>query len=459
MWRRLALAVSACIALAACATRPSIQEAPPIIFVPGNGDSVALYMTLAWRFESNGWPRERLYSIAPPYPMARDDDTRAQPGRGSAADGMAFLKSEVDKVLAATGASQVVLIGVSRGGYAIRNYIQNGGGDRAVSHVILGGVPNHGIYAIKGLREGNEFSGTGPFLTSLNAPKNADGDEVTGPVKWLTLRSDNNDKYAQPDGFWVGAKGTATNIGHDGPALKGATNIVLPRADHRESGLSPAAFEAAYAFITGHAPRTARIEPETQVVLNGRIIGLGVDSLVARPGDVVNNLPVPGAQLAIYATDPATGARKGDVVHLRTVAADGMWGPFNAQPGVPYEFVIAAPGYATTHLYRSAFPRSSRFVDLQADRIAEADRTAGAIVTFTRPRGYFDPARDQMSFDGQTSLPGVLPGLPGAGSASSKLKLPSVPDRPITASFNGETITGRAWPAADGHQTVIELHY
>jgi triacylglycerol lipase len=38
----------------------------------------------------------------------------------------------------------VVLIGNSRGGNAIRNYIQNGGGAGAVSHAILGGTPNHG---------------------------------------------------------------------------------------------------------------------------------------------------------------------------------------------------------------------------------------------------------------------------------------------------------------------------
>ena len=81
----------------------------------------------------------------------------------------------------------------------------------------------------QGLRERSEFSGLSPFLQQLNAPKNASGDEVTPGVKWLTIRSDNNDKYAQPDGLWIGAKGTPTNIGFDGPALKGATNVVLPR--------------------------------------------------------------------------------------------------------------------------------------------------------------------------------------------------------------------------------------
>ena len=164
-----------------------MADTPPIVFVHGNGDSAALWQTTLWRFESNGWPRERLFALHQPYPLARDDDSREQPGRNSSAAHMAFLKAEVEKVLAQTGATQVVLMGNSRGGYAIRNYIQNGGGDKVVSHAILGGTPNHGVWAIPGFREGNEFAGTGPFLKALNAPKNAAGDEVTGPVKWLTI--------------------------------------------------------------------------------------------------------------------------------------------------------------------------------------------------------------------------------------------------------------------------------
>ena len=455
-WHRLVLMVSAGLVLASCAARPSMEDTPPVVFVHGNGDTAALWMTTLWRFESSGWPRDRLHAIDAAYPLSRDDDTKPQPGRSSTAESMALLKAEVEKVLKATGASRVVLVGNSRGGNAIRNYVQNGGGEQVVSHVILGGTPNHGVWAIKDFREGNEFSGTGAFLTALNAPKNAAGDEVSGPVKWMTLRSDNNDKYAQPDGLWIGAKGKPTNVTYEGPALKGATNIVLPRVDHRETAFSQAAFNAMYSFITGRSPRAPGVEPEAQVVLNGRVTGLGVDSLDPKSGNVANNLPVPGAQLLIYATDAVTGMRQGSAVHTRTVGADGVWGPFKAQPGTSYEFVVAAPGYATTHIYRSAFPRSTAVLNLRAERIADADKDAGAIVNFSRPRGYFDPARDQMRFDGQTSLPGVLP---GAGVANSKIKLQDVPERPFVASFNGETIAARAWPAGQGHQTVIELHY
>jgi triacylglycerol lipase len=454
--RRLFLALSIAAALAGCASAPPAPSSyEPIVFVHGNGDSEALWQTTIWRFESNGWPRDRLFAFDVPYPLARDKDNVAQPGRTSTAEHMAVLKAEVEKVLRATGARHVILMGNSRGGNAIRNYIQNGGGAAVVSEAILGGTPNHGVQAVKGLNEANEFSGTGPFLSSLNAPKNANGDEVTGPVKWLTIRSDNNDKFAQPDGRWLGMAGKPTNVTYAGPELKGATNIVIPHVDHRETAYSPAAFEVAYEFITGQPPATRNVVPEAAPVLSGKVTGLGLTPTDPKSGNYVDNLPLPGAHVEIFATDPATGERRGGPVYAKTVGADGLWGPFAAQPRTPYEFVIAAPGYATTHVYRSPFPRSSTIVDLQAQRIAEADKEAPAIVTMVRPRGYLDPARDRMSFDGKTPPPGVLP---GAGIASSKLKLPAQP-RPVVAEFNGERVVGRPWPTANNELTFLELTY
>jgi pimeloyl-ACP methyl ester carboxylesterase len=452
--RRFLAFTAALLALAGCATGPAPQATPPIVFVHGNGDTAALWQTTIWRFESNGWPRDRLYAIDVPYPLARDDDAKSQAGRTSTAEHMAYLKAEVEKVLKATGARQVVLVGNSRGGYAIRNYIQNGGGDRTVSHAVLGGTPNHGVQAVKGLNEGNEFSGTGPFLTSLNAPKNAAGDEVAGPVKWLTIRSDKNDKFAQPDGLWIGMRGKPTNITYAGPELKGATNEVIPRLDHRETAFSPAAFEAMYRFITGRAPATTAVVPEEQIVLGGKVSGLGVSSADPASGNFANNLPLPGAQLQIFATESLTGERRGAAVYSRTIGPDGLWGPFTAQPQARYEFVIAAPGYATTHIYRSPFPRSSSIVNLRPERIAEADKHAPAIVTMVRPRGYLDPGRDKMALDGITPPPGAVL---GAGVASSRIKPAGALARSVTAEFNGERVTGRTWPAADNHVSVLEL--
>jgi len=442
--RRLLLGLAG-VLLAGCAAVPSPQQHPPIVFVHGNGDSAAVWQPMIWRFESNGWPRERLHAIDTPLPLARDDDGKPQAGRSSTAEHMAFIRSEVDRVLRASGAERVVLVGLSRGTMGIRDYVQNGGGDRVVSHVALGGTYSHGIWAvpIDGLPDGSEFAGHGAFLKGLNRAKNAAGDEVAGPVKWLTIQSDKNDKWLQPDGLWLGKRGVATGVAHDSGALKGASNVVLPRVDHREAAVGPQAFDAIYRFVTGKAPERAAITPEDKVTLAGKVSGAGTNTGLA------------GAQLEVYAIDPSTGERRGNAVYRKSIAADGGWGPFAADRETRYEFAVSAPGYATTHVYRSPFPRSSTVVNMRPERIPEADKNAPALAIMSRPRGYLDPARDKMAFDGQSPPPGAVL---GAGVAASRIKPAGLP-RAVVAEFNGERVVGRTWPLADGHVSVLELTY
>ena len=318
----LALLASLLLLCASCTLMPRAKDSaisqnfPPIVFVHGNGDTAALWHTLMWRFEANGWPRDRLHAIDVPYPNARDDDAKPQAGRSSTAEHAQFLADEVAAVRSKTGAEKVILVGNSRGGYAIRNYVQNKGGDAFVSHAILGGTPNHGVWANdkRPNNEGSEFFGNGAFLKQLNSPKNVAGDEIIGPVKWLTLRSDNNDKFAQPDGAWLGLKGTATGVSFDGPALKGATNIVLPARDHRETSFHPDAFAQTWQFITGSTPSTLAIPPEKIAILNGKISALGI----AGVGDFVTNVPLAGATLDVFAVN-AEGKRIGAAVHRRSI--------------------------------------------------------------------------------------------------------------------------------------------
>ena len=449
--RAVLLATASGALLMACAAPMTGVDTPPIVFVHGNGETAALWVATIWRFESNGWRRDRLHAIDMPYPLARDDDAKEQPGRSSTAEHMAHLSAEVRKVLAATGAKKVVLVGNSRGGYAIRNFIANGDGAAVVSHAILGGVPNHGVYANPARAPGGEFNGAGPFLTALNRP-GPDGNEVTPGVAWLTIRSDRNDKYAQPDGALLGAPGVPTGVSYDGPALRGAENVVIAGVDHRETSFSAQAFAATYRFITGRAPATLAIVPEGRVVLDGVVSGLGLDN---REGDFATNLPLAGATVEVYATEPATGSRVGPAMHRTTVGADGRWGPFVADAAARYEFVIAAPGYATTHIYRSPFPRSSSIVSLHPERLADADRDATSLVTLSRPRGYFGVPRDRIALDG-TSPPADIPrGV--AGVSTVRLKLADTSPRAIVGEFNDERIVGRTWPVADNHVVVLEL--
>ena len=457
--RRRALApLLAAALLAACATPPPGSAQPPIVFVHGNGDYAALWVPTVWRWESQGWPRSRLHAVDFPYPSARDDNGVEQAGRSSADDQRRHLAAEVDQVLAATGARQVVLMGNSRGGNAIRSYLATADGSAKVSHAILGGTPNHGVWANPAFRPNNEFNGTGPFLSGLNAPKGPNGDEVTPGPQWLTLRSDNNDKFAQPDGVWIGAKGTATNVTFDGPALKGARNLVLPGRDHREVSYHPEAFAAAYQFVTGRAPATPSgadaatlVLPQAQVQLSGKLSGI----TAAGP----TNLPLAGGRLSVYAVDATTGERRGAALWDGSPGADGRWGPVLTDSKTPLEFVLQAPGFAIAHIYRSPFLRSSDLVHLRPERLADADKDAAAVVSFSRPRAYFGLPRDSILLDGQPA-PGIPAGV--AGVAVSKLKLADAGSRAVVGEFRSgvisERVVGRVWPAREQHLTVLELH-
>ena len=452
--RRVLLASAAALLFAGCASGPASDPHPPIVFVHGNGDTAALWHTTLWRFESNGWPPERLHAIDLPYPLARDADDKPQDGRTSTTEHMQFLSAHVDEVLSRTGKTRVVLMGNSRGGNAIRNYIANGGGAAKVSHAILGGVPNHGVWAHSAFLPNSEFNGTGPFLRALNNKGNA-GIEITPGVKWLTIRSDSFDKFAQPDGVWIGQRGAPTNVGFDGPELKGAENVVIAGIDHRETSFSAKAFAAAHRFITGRESSALPIRPEPALTLSGKVSGTGLENR-AGTGNFANNVGLAGAEVEVYAVDTSTGERQGAPLHRQTVGADGLWGPLVTTNQTALEFQVSAADFGITHIYRSPFARSSRVVHLRAQRAPPADRDAGAIVTLTRPRGYFGVPRDQIALDGKSPPAGIPTGVPGVSVATARL--PAVPQRTVTGEFNGERIVGRTWPASANHVVLLELH-
>ncbi|WP_166300426.1 hydrolase [Bradyrhizobium sp. 2S1] len=419
-------------------------DIPPILFVHGNGDHAPLWMTTLWRMETNGLPRERLVALNFTDPLARTDDKVEQANRSSTEDQRRELAEAVGELKQNSGAARIALVGNSRGGNAIRNYIKNGGGGD-VSHAVLCGTPNHGLYAWDdGL--GNEFNGRGPFLRGLN-----DGDsEVTVGTAFLTLRRDGLDKYAQADGRFIGKPGTPTNVTTEGPALKGATNLVLGAVDHRETACHPRAFREIYRFIAGHEPSRIEIVPETAVRLSGLVTGT--------PGGVQTNRPVKGATVDIYHVSAETGERIGGPLHSSQTSADGRWGPAQVDPSWPLEFVLTSPDAVTTHIYRSPFPRSSEIVHLRAARPQlAADAGAGAIVLMSRPRGYFGLPRDIVLFDGKEPAD-VKPGVPTDSVATLRLAAADI-GRPVVAIFNQERIVMRSWPASENRIAVAELTY
>ena len=128
-----------------------------------------------------------------------------------------------------------------------------------------------------------------------------------------------------------------------------------------------------------------------------------------------------------------------------------------ADAAAHYEFVVAAPGYATTHVYRSPFPRSSSVVSLHPERLADADRDAKSLVTLSRPRGYFGVPRDRVVLDGASPPAGIPNGV--AGVSTARVKVADASGRVIVGEFNDERIVARAWPVADNNVVVLELTY
>ena len=432
-------------ALAQTASTPPVAaDFPPILFVHGNGDHAALWITTLWRMESNGVPRERMLAINFTDPLARTDDRVEQPNRSSTEDQRRELGEAVKELQRRTGASRIALVGNSRGGYSIRNYIRNGGG-ADVSHAVLCGVPNHGVYDWDdGL--GGEFNGRGPFLRGLNEGES----EVTPGTAFLTLRSDGIDKFAQGDGRFVGKPGTPTGVTSDGPALKSAANLVLGALDHREVAFHPRAFREIYKFIAGREPSRIEIVPEAEVKLSGLVTGT--------PGGVQTNRPVSGATVEIYRVSPETGERIGGPIHSSQTGADGRWGPAQVEPSWYLEIVLTSAGSPTTHIYRSPFPRSSDVVHLRAARpLGPADAGAGAVVLMSRPRGYFGLPRDVLLIDGKEPRD-VKSGVPTDSTATLRLAAEEV-GRPVVAIFNTERIVARAWPASENRIAVAELTY
>jgi pimeloyl-ACP methyl ester carboxylesterase len=419
-------------------------EMPPILFVHGNGDHAALWITTLWRMESNGIAGERMAAINFTDPLARSDDAIAQDKRSSTEDQRRELAAAVAELKRKTGSARVALVGSSRGGYAIRNTIKNGAASD-ISHAVLCGTPNHGVFAWDE-NPGNEFNGKGPFLRGLNE---GESEVVPGPA-FLTLRSDGLDKYAQADGRLIGKPGTPTGVTADGPALKGATNLVLGAVDHRETAFHPRAFREIFKFIAGREPDRLDIVSEPRVRLSGLVTGT--------PEGVPTNRPVADASVEIFRVSPESGERLGAAVHASRTGADGRWGPAEVDPAWPLEMVLTQAGAPITHLYRSPFPRSSDIVHLRAARpLGAGDAGAGAVVIMSRPRGYFGLPRDVVLFDGKEPAD-VKPGVPTDSSSTLRLSAADV-GRKVTCLFNEERIAARAWPASESRIAVAELTY
>jgi triacylglycerol lipase len=369
----------------------------PIVFVHGNGDDSAKWIGIIGLFESNGYPADRLYAIRFTNPQARTDDTKAEAFRSSTVDSASELSGLVTRVLLETHSQKVALVGSSRGGMTMRNYLEHGGAAN-VAYAVTCGTPNHGVTAMDS-NLGGEFNGKGPYLQGLNHGGEAGGEVVAG-VKMMTLRSDSLDKYAQPTGIGLGAPQIATGVTFEGPALRGAENVVLAGLDHRELAFQPRAFAEMYRFIVGRAPKVLTVTEEDAPVISGLVTGFAVQA--------ATNQGLAGVRLKVIAIG------KGDAtVYETTTGADGHWGPFTGVRGQEYEFELEHEGREVRY-YKAAIARSTALLNLRFMPVPHESigLTAGAeYVLVARPQAYFSRDRDPVTIAGKAA-PEEPAGLP-----------------------------------------------
>ncbi|MGW5664415.1 esterase/lipase family protein [Streptomyces sp. NPDC003758] len=142
----------------------------PILFVHGYTGDGSNWNTMAGRFNADGWPSSYLDQWS--YDWHQSNSTTAQQ-----------LSTEVDRLLAATGATKVDIVSHLMGGLSSRYYLKNLGGTSKVDAWVSLGGPNHGTDTANSCFDTSctEMRIGSSFLTALNS-----GDETPGSPRYAT---------------------------------------------------------------------------------------------------------------------------------------------------------------------------------------------------------------------------------------------------------------------------------
>ncbi|OSZ57966.1 lipase [Streptomyces pharetrae CZA14] len=142
----------------------------PILFVHGYSGDGSNWNTMADRFMADGWPASHLSRWS--YDWRQSNATTAQQ-----------LSAEIDRLLAATGATRVDIVSHSMGGLSSRHYLKNLGGTSKVDAWVSLGGPNHGTDSANSCFDTSctEMRIGSRFLTALNS-----GDETPGSSRYAT---------------------------------------------------------------------------------------------------------------------------------------------------------------------------------------------------------------------------------------------------------------------------------
>jgi len=190
--------------------------------------------------------------------------------------------------------------------------------------------------------------------------------------------------------------------------IGGAENVYFPEKAHTEVTTSSAAFSDVYEFLNGKDPKTNKVlpEPPGQVTVAGR-------SAVLPPNEGYE-----GATLKIFRVGAGTGARIGDPRYVKTLGADGSFGPIKLNGRKRYEFEVSKAGQSTIHNYPEPFERDDHFYRvLTAPLLIPFFETGPnhVLIAVTRMRELWgdqvDPAlNDKLEFNGNNVLtPAIAP--------------------------------------------------
>ena len=129
----------------------------PILFVHGWNSSSSTWTTMVSRFQADGWTSSELNNWS--YNWHQSNATTASE-----------IRSKVDSILAATGATKVDIITHSMGGLSSRYYAKNLGGDTKIDDWVSLGGPNHGTDTARFCFDTScvEMRPGSAFLSSLN---------------------------------------------------------------------------------------------------------------------------------------------------------------------------------------------------------------------------------------------------------------------------------------------------
>lgn len=182
---------------------PTAARPTPVVIVHGTfGDRRSLLDRLSWTLKQDGF-----------CVFALDYGNRAT---GPIEESAEQLSAYVDRVLAATGAVQVSMVGHSQGGMMPRYYVKFLGGADKVDDLVGLAPSNHGTTIAGGMP--NPFFGTwcpacnqqiagSEFLTDLNA-----GDETPGPVSYTQITTRYDEVVVPHTSGYLAAGENTTNV-------------------------------------------------------------------------------------------------------------------------------------------------------------------------------------------------------------------------------------------------------